>query len=363
MNIKIIHDMVDAHKVFFWSVAIVLGLSFRFLVLYVTDNVDFRNFYHTASLAAEGKNIYAYMAHYNYGALLSIMLGEIFKAASFLGGSVLVFKVMYVGVLALADFIIAKVAEKKAGTLWGIAFFLNPISMIVDGYHTQFDNMAVMFGVLGVLCLEESCRQEKFCLSDISGVVLLSLSLIAKHFMWAFPLYILFSREIKTRKKILYAFVPPLLFLLGFLPYWSEGAEGIIHNVFMYRSFGNYPLLFMGFILNAGVIFANTLTNSFLLIFGGLMAISAYLVRREDIFRLFLIYTISAVSFSSGASGQQLVIPCLAMTVLFREKSLPYFALIFTRLAGKQVMLSVEAWCLLGYLVHYVRMKGSSRLN
>ena len=353
--INTMQKKVEDNKIFWWSVAILLGLSFRFVVLYVTGNEDFDHFYDTASLAAAGKNIYANTIWYNYGALFSIILGIVYRTAQYLGGSVLIFKVMHVGVLTAADFLIAKLVEKKAGTLWGILFFLNPISMIVDGYHTQFDNIAVMFGAYGVLCLEKSSMQEKFCLNDASGVILISLSLITKHFMYAFPLYILFSARICTRKKILYAFVPPVIFLLGFLPYWSEGAQGIIHNVFMYRSFGNFPFLAAGLFTEAGVSFAGAVTDMYLLIFFCLILASAYIFRRENIFNLFLLYTIAVVCFSSGASGQQHVIPCMAMLLLFREWSLPYFALIFTRLAGKQIMLTVLAWCLFAYLVYYYR--------
>ena len=356
MNIQVLQDRIDEHKAFSWTTALIIGLAFRFLVLRVTGNVDFDNFYRTASLASEGKNIYANMTAYNYGALFSIILGKVYTAAAYLGGSVLTYKILHVGVLSVTDFLIAKLVEKKAGTLWGILFFLNPISMIVDSYHTQFDNIAVMFGAYGVFCLESSAEDDRFSLRDILGVILLSLSLITKHIMYAFPVYVLFSTRIKTRKKLLYALVPPLLFLASFLPYWAEGAEGIIRNVFMYRSFGNFPLFAVGLMPHyAPVSYANSSTNLFLSAFVVLMTASAYLFRHERIFPLFLVYTIAVVSFTSGASGQQLVIPCMAMLLLFREKSWPYFALIFSRLAGKQVMLTSEAWCLLYYLVHYYR--------
>ena len=354
INVQALQERIDSSKIFWWSVAVLAGLAFRFLVLYVTDNFDFQSFYRVASLSAEGKNVYANYKYYNYGILFSMMCGYFYKTAQYLGGSMLAYKILHVGFLALCDFVIAKVAEKKAGTLWGILFFLNPISMIVDGYHTQFDNVALMFGVLGVICLEESCEREAFSLNDMLGVIFLSLSLVTKHFMYAFPVYIIFSTRIKTRKKILYAFIPPLIVLLHFVPYWSEGSQGIISNVFMYRSFGNFPLLAESF-LRGSFFDAIPATNIYLFIFVSLMIVSAYVFRRENIFNLFLVYTMAVVSFSSGASGQQLVIPCLAMLLLFREKSLPYFSLIFLRLAGKQVMLTAEAWCLLAYLVYYHR--------
>ena len=356
ISVEVLQKKVDEHKVFWWAVAVIVGVAFRILLLCLTENLGFDDFYNTAFLGANGKNIYANTTQYNYGILFSIICNQFYKIAQYLGGSKLAYKLLHVGFLTLCNFVIAKIAERKAGTLWGILFFLNPISMVVDGYNTQIDNIAVMFGLLGILCIEESCEREKFSLNDLMGVIFLSLSLITKHFMYAFPVYVLFNTKINTRKKFLYAFIPPLLFLLSFAPYWSEGSKGIIHNVFMYRSIGNYPLLAVGFFREVKTSFAGDVTNTlniFLLIFVFLMIISAYLFRHENIFNSFLIYTIAVVSFSSGADGPQHVIPCLAMLLLFREKSFLYFALIFLRVAGKQLMLTAEAWCLAGYLTYY----------
>ena len=358
ISVKTLEERAGSNRFFWWSAAVFLGIALRFIVLYATTNFDFEHFYITASLAAEGKNIYASTQYYNYGMLFALLCGQLYKAAQYLGGSVLAYKILHVSVLTLCDFVIAKAAEKKAGTLWGILFFLNPISIIIDGYFTQFENIAIMFGLIGVLCVEESCGREKFGLDDLLGVIFLSLSLITKHFLYAFPVYILLSTKISARKKILYAFVPPLLFLLSFVPYWSEGSQGIIQNVFLYRSLGNYPLLAENFWIKLGSYDASPVTNSYLFIFVSLMVISAYVFRHEDIFNSFLIYLMAVVSFASGLSGQQLVIPCLSMILLFREKSWPYFALIITRLAGKPAMLTAESWCLLAYLVHYYRRKG-----
>ena len=82
---------VEAHKVLWWVVAIVLGISLRFLALYFTDTVDPRNFYTTGSITAAGKNIYANFRAYNYGPLFSIILAVIYKIAACFGGGYIAF--------------------------------------------------------------------------------------------------------------------------------------------------------------------------------------------------------------------------------------------------------------------------------
>ena len=357
-----LYERVNAHKNLYIFLALAAGLLMRFAVLYFTDNTDFRNFYQTGKITASGLNLYGNFKSYNYEPIMFIILGKIYKAALFFENNILAFKIMHVAVLTISDLFIAKLVAKKIGLLWGLLFFLNPISTIIDGYHTQFDNIAIACGVYGIYYLSESFNNEKFCLADILGIALLSLSLIFKHVLWAFPLWILFNANINTRKKILYAFIPPILFLLSFVPYWQEGSQGIIQNVFMYRSFKNFPLLGLGLAKQFGLnIDINT--DILLVIFAVLMSVSAWIFRKERITNLFMLYTMSVVAFSSGASGQQLVIPCIAMIIFFREKSWVYFTLIITRLAGKQIMLFSMSWCLLGYLVYYyVNRKNFSEL-
>ena len=353
---------VNANKNLYIFFALAVGVLMRFALLYFTDNVDFRNFYQTGKITASGLNLYGNFKYYNYGPIMFIILGRIYKAALFFDNNILAFKIMHVAILTLADLFIARLVTKKAGLLWGLLFFLNPISTIIDGYHTQFDNIAVACGAYGIFYLSESFNDKNFRLSDMLGIALLSLSLIFKHVLWAFPLWILFNANIDTRKKILYAFIPPLLFLLSFIPYWQEGSQGIIQNVFMYRSFKNFPLLGIGLIKQFGLDI-NINTDILLAIFAILMSVSAWIFRREKFTNLFMLYTMAVVAFTSGSSGQQLVIPCIAMIIFFREKSWIYFTLIITRLAGKQVMLFSMSWCLLGYLVYYyVNRKNFSEL-
>lgn len=370
----------------FWS-CVFLGIILRFVLMTIGHkyfhSLDFANFCNTAQLAADGKNVYACTKAYNYGPLWFTLLGILWRASAFFSDNILAFRVLFVGVLTLADILIALIISRRAGNFWGIIFFLNPISLVVTGMHNQFDNVAVVLAACGVLCVEDSSSQHSIKTSDILGIIFLSLSLIAKHIIWAFPLWILFSSEIDARKKILYAFIPPLIFLMSFAPYWIEGSEGILHNVFMYKSGNNFPLFGLGIINSLGMN-APFQNIAGLPLFGLLMGICGYIFRHEKIFNLFLIYTIAQVCFASGMASQYFVIPCMAVILLFRRKSALYFAvsiaLIFacygsTRIPlwldtkfglnissvplimRSNIMYTAAVWCLFAYLVHHCRHK------
>lgn len=347
----------DNRKYIFWfCLAVVINIALRFVIMYITDHFDFKNFLITGEIVASGKNIYANTIYYNYGPLFSIILGFFYRIASCFGGSVILYKALIVLFLTAADLLLALLASRTAGKLWGILFFLNPISVYIAGYQTQFDNVAVMFGAWAVYFVRESSENESFTFNDMCGTILLSFSLIMKHFMWAFPLFLLLNTRINTRKKIFYAFLPPLIFLLSFLPYLPEGLDGIIHNVLMYRSANNFPLFAIGLLKSFRINFP-FLARFGIVIYGIFMLSCAYAFRHENIYNSFLIYTMSAVCFASGIYSQQFVIPCMAVILIFQKWSLSYFAVYLARLGGSELRNTLCIWCLLAYLVYYYRRK------
>ena len=377
-------ERVNAHKNLYIFLTLAAGLLMRFAVLYFTDNTDFRNFYQTGKITASGLNLYGNFKSYNYGPIMFIILGKIYKAALFFENNILAFKIMQVAILTIADLFIAKLVVKKSGLLWGIIFFLNPLSIIIDAHATQFDNIAIALGAYGICYLSKSCEDDKLYFFDIIGIALLSLSLIFKHVLWAFPLWILLNKNITTRKKFLYAFIPPLLFLLSFVPYWQEGSQGIIQNVFMYRSFNNYPLIGLNILnyLGLSIPFKNYISFPLFIM---LMALCGYIFRREKICKNFMLYTIALVCCSSAIANQYLVIPVMALIILFREKSFIYFVIKFLLMPfgdiGQKIFSifykhldisnnliivvthSLFVWCLLAYLVYYyVNRKNFSEL-
>lgn len=163
-------------------------------------------------------------------------------------------------------------------------FFLNPVSIIITGYHNQFDTIAVLFALLSILYINE---EESFSKKDIFAILFLSLSLMTKHILFLLPVFILLTNNIPLKKRIVYAIVPPVVFLLSFAPFTIQNnaaLQGIINNVFLYRSFNNAPLLD---ILYKQIGFPS---GPRIYVYGIMMLVPAWLVRREKYEHILLIY-------------------------------------------------------------------------
>ena len=347
-----ISDKINEHKILWWSLVILFGTAVRFIIMSRGHNIDFTNFLVIGEIAAEGKNVYASTQYYNYGPVWFMIAGTIYRLSSFFQNNVLADRIMIVSLLMLVSLLISAIIAKRAGNLWGMLFFLNPFSVFSDGYNNQFDNIAVYLGILGVLYLEKSSHEENISLDDVFGIIFLSLSLITKHVLWAFPLWLLLNTTIPVKKRIFYAFIPPIIFLLSFTPYLKEGWQGILQNVFMYRAANNFPLLGLT-ILNRYGIFIPFQQNICFVLFSVLMATGAYVFRREDIYHSFLLYTIAVTSASSAIFSHYLVIPVMALLLLFQEKALIYFVLSFIIILDRNLMHVVIVWSLLLYLASY----------
>lgn len=359
MKLRAFRDKVENNKIFWWTLIFLIAISIRILLsmIYATKvNGDFEAYCIVGDLAAQGKNVYAHTIRYNYAPLWSVILGKFYAASQLFTNSRTIYKIFIVLFITLADLGIARIIARQIGELWGMIFFINPISMASSIFYPQFDNTAVFLGACGILFLCESSKQTEIKLYDIAGIVFLSLSLLMKHILYAFPLWILLNKNINIRKKILYAFIPPLVFLLSFVPYWPEGSQGIINNVFMYRSASNYPLFALELINHLGIYLPMQKYIGFP-VFNLLMLLAAYIFRNEELNNSFMLYTISLVCFTSSLWHYYLSIPCMAIVVLFSGKSIFYFVLIIFRWVNKSLLSCIMVWCLLFYLVDYCKHK------
>ena len=361
--------MFKRHQKLFFIIAVLIGILIRFIFIFRGHNFDFDSFCIVGELVSQGKNVYANTPRYNYGPIFFTLLGMFYKLASYFTHKIILYRFMIVGTLTLADLGITEYIRRKAGIFWAILFFINPISLIITGYHNQFDNIAVLFALYGCYCIENTSHENNFKIQDLAGIILLSLSIITKHILFIMPVWILLNQNINPRKKILYAFVPPILFLLSFVPYCFEGWRGIIRHVFLYRSFNNFPLFGVGMIKH----FSKFPSFSLFPLFTLFMCVGAYLFRREKIDKLILIYLTCLVCFSSAVANQYLAIPCATIVILFKLKSLIYFFVggFYLILDGAGLHLAnflgirissnlfytLLTWCLLYYLIIYTKNK------
>ena len=349
----------------FWM-CIIAGFVIRILLmLFREEHFDFINFYNSAKLVFQGENIYASTKFYNYGPVFSLLLGMIYRISIFFTNNRAVFKLLFVCVTSFADIMTSLLIVKKKNNCLGALFFLNPLSISISRY--QFDSLAFMMAAYGANFMAESYQENKIKINDLLGIILLSLSFMTKHFMAFFPIWILLNTKTNSRKKYLYVFIPPILFLLSFVPYLPEGLSGIIDNVFMYRSAKNFPLIALTMMkhLNFNVDFIERLSFP---IFIMLMIIFGYLFRHKNIFNSFLMYCVSLVCFSSGLFVQYFTLPIMTLLIYHSKITLPYFIIfvvcrpnLISKMTGlsyrdsRSVVWPFMVWLMLYFLIDYYR--------
>jgi hypothetical protein len=288
-------------------IVIFLGVILRYAVSLIGHNFDFDSYCIVGRLVCNFKNVYASTSRYNYGPIFFIIQGILYFISR---GQEQVFRFFLILILTLADlgitFIIANKYSWKKATI----FFLNPISIIITGYHNQFDNIAIFLALLSTYFYNEN---KEFNKKDIVFILLISLSLITKHILFLIPVFILLRKNLPIKKKIVYAIIPPLMFLLSFVPfalYSKKAFYGILENVFFYKSSNNSPLFSYFYNL------INFPVNLKIIVFGISMCIVGFIVRKRKFEDTIMLYLISLVTFSSAIANQYLVIPMVALCVL-----------------------------------------------
>lgn len=309
--------MIDTKKTIqndsiMYSLFIFIGIILRFCISTRGHNFDWESYCIVGEIMSGGENVYAQTARYNYGPFFFLIQGLLYKISTIApaDNELLLYRSLMIAALTLADLGIALFIGKRYSAIGSILFFLNPVSIIITGYHNQFDNIAILFALISTLYYNE---EERFSAKDGWFIFWLTLCLIAKHILFLIPVFLLLKKNLPIKKKLAFAILPPLLFLLSFIPFCvgnSDALLGIINNVFLYRSFNNAPLL--NFIYSL-IGFPESLK---FFTYIGLMCILAYYVRDFDFSNIMCLYLIAMVTFSSAIANQYLIIPMAALCVL-----------------------------------------------
>jgi len=235
--------------------------------------------------------------------------------------NVIALRYLLVTFLSLVDLSIFAILDRKLNRLTAYLFFLNPISIIITGHHHQFDNLALLLGLLAVLFIgddyDEPITKQKFL-----GLLILGISLATKHILFAFPFWLAIKQK-GFFQKMMTLLAPALVFILSFVPYWPAGSQGIIQNVFLYKSYNNeyfYHLFIPG-------ILQNGLTSVQVWII--LLITFAVVLRRRNNFDSLLLYTCILVAASPAITNQY-----LAIVVPFSVANLNMFTLAYTLLGS-----------------------------
>lgn len=277
--------------------ALVVGVGARLAVATLGHNFDVLSWTLVARIVEDGGNVYAETSRYNYAPPWSFVVHQLAVWASAFPSSFVAFKWLLTIFLTLTDIALALLLLERVGKRAALLFFLNPISVIISGYHRQFDNIAVLLGLLAVAALDDPDRRARTWL----GAGFLGVSLAVKHVLFAFPLW-LAVREQRWRDRLIVLIVPVVLFVAGFIPYWKRGAAGIVANVLLYRVLDQGTLWRM--LLPASILSAALSTVLFLAVLTG----AAFALRRLDRQRAFFVYLVLLVACAPAISNQALAI-------------------------------------------------------
>lgn len=296
---------------------VLLAIALRMLFASFGNNFDVESYWIVGKAVAAGENVYAATTRYNYGPLWSGVLGLFYSAS----GSFAVFRLLIAGLLSIVDVGIFALISKQFGKAPALAFLFNPISIFITGYHSQFDNLAILMGLAAIALLPKSgqlnLRQPRSWLA----LGTLGLSLVTKHILFVFPLWLAYKQK-GIAHKLAALLVPIAIFLTSFAPWWASGSQGILQNVFLYRSFNNAPFWYG---LMPGIIGNNVPA---IVLFIGSMVLLGLFWRKRDLSQLYVLYLGALVLCSSSVANQYLAICVPLIAVFWRNIWLQVYTLV-----------------------------------
>lgn len=291
-----------------WVVHALLGVGVvaRFAIMLRGHNFDMDSWRIVADITNHHGNVYAETYRYNYGPIWFGMLHILDRLAQLFPSPYHAFRALIVAVLTLADLGIWALLKRRFGVVAAFLFFLNPIAIIITGYHNQFDTLAIVVAMTAVLLYGET--GQPMTRRKWWALLLLGLSLATKHIFFFFPIW-LALREKGWRSKLIALAVPVAVFVMSFLPFAAQGYHGIVANVLGYASFNNAPFWY------AWVPQDVQLVLSAKLFFFGALLIGGLALRKKPLVESLLFYLIILTAFSPAIANQYLAIVCAAIAV------------------------------------------------
>lgn len=329
-------------------VAVAVGVLARFAAALQGHNFDIESYWIVAGHVEAGENVYAVTDRYNYGPAWFLVLGALKQVADLFPDAFTALRYLVVALLTIVDLAIAAMLLRRFGGLTAAAFVVHPIAILITGYHSQFDNLAIAVGLAGMLLLERADRQGERGLGGwwAAGVAVLGVSLVVKHLLIVLPLWLALRQASPARVAAMLA-VPPTILALAFMPFVAEGWDGIVANVIEYRSAENAP--FLTWLVPPLV---QRHVGSLELFAVALVAIG-WLWRHRTPVELLLLYTVAVIVFTPGMFWQYLAIPAAATIAFVNAGYVVYVATATAFLLASPVNVGIEglAELLPGFLV------------
>ena len=186
-----VREKIDKRMIFVLFLY-VFGVIMRYWAMSIGSGFDFESYCIVGDLVCDWKNVYAETTRYNYGPIFFMIQGLSYTVAHIFSMDVLqTYRVILIGIFTLADFAIAMWLANCYSLKVSLIFFLNPISIVITGFHNQFDNMAIFLALLSCWFYNE---EEKISKKDWMFVLMLALSLAMKHIIFILPFWLLVKK-------------------------------------------------------------------------------------------------------------------------------------------------------------------------
>lgn len=282
-------------------------------------NYDVESYNIVGSLVLQGKSVYANTARYNYAPLWACLLAGIKQFSLwFPWTGEWAFHVPVATFLAIAEVTLAAILAYAYSYEAALFFLLSPVAALITGYQSQFENLALLAGLLSwVLIRDGSASPRRVVAAGILGGV----SLVAKHVLFLFPAWVFFWPKLGSmRRRVAYAAIAYGLFGVSFLPWAGDPASraGMAANVFGYRT--NFQLSFARLLVFGHPTRPlSSLETTFLTVAWMAALMGVGIALRRGSVDLFPIYLLTMFGLSPGLADQHLAIPMLACAILYRS--------------------------------------------
>lgn len=174
-------------------------------------------------------------------------------------------------------------------------FFLNPISVIITGYHGQCEPLLILLMVLSIYFADQANRQKAHW-----SWLLMTVAVAIKHVV-VNQLIVLLDYVKELRKKFIWLLcLSFILIIFLFIPFLNN-VGGVVRNVVGYGGVDR----FYGF----NALFEPPVKMIYKYIFIVLLFLWAYLVKTTSLGRRYLLSFLFYLVFTPGISAQQFVLP------------------------------------------------------
>ncbi|MBN1200389.1 MAG: hypothetical protein JXJ20_00910 [Anaerolineae bacterium] len=276
---------------------VVLGSLVRmFLAVTTFGNFDMASYTIVANIVSRGGNVYAETTRYNYSPVWFTVL-HILDQIPVLPLFVKV-RLFLTGVDLLTVVLLIRIAayDKQPPVRAVLFFYLNPVSFLLTGFHGQFENISVLFLLLGVLCYFG--LQGRRAAQAGALWVTAALAMLVKHNV-AYQVVNAACHAVRSRwQRIGFVLLAGLVFAVSFIPFLDAGGDTILTNVVLYASIpGWYGI--------------TTLVRISALYYPFTIAIMLYpaLIKTDDLIERYLLGFLFFLCFVTGIGPQYFVLP------------------------------------------------------